>query len=198
MAREKNFLLGRGELLSEKVTVKKASGPKNPPYSFPEAQRRIVAKLGAVNRELRALPKDACPHDEAVAVLTMHPRYLSKSDFPAELLSVAGLRPVGSRPRTVSPEQWGIEKPPAAALTDDIFVAGERRAFAAFEQFLPRWTATTTGAAQLAQVEDLAPYSVDRKIRGIPADAKELLLEVVLPRMATPTWSRRSPHTRAS
>lgn len=180
MAREKNFLLGRGELLSEKVTVKKASGPKNPPYSFPEAQRRIVAKLGAVNRELRALPKDACPHDEAVAVLTMHPRYLSKSDFPSELLSAAGLRPVGSRPRTVSPEQWGIEKPPTAALTDDIFVAGERRAFAAFEQLVPRWTATTAGAAQLAQVEDLAPYSVERKIRGIPAEAKELLLEVVL------------------
>ena len=94
--RANNFLLGNGERLTAKVRVATGGGEKNPPYTFERAQRRLSSKLRETVIALDAIPDDAAPKDEVVAVVTMHPRYISKSDFPQELLSAVGLRPIGS------------------------------------------------------------------------------------------------------
>ncbi len=38
---QKNYLLGKGERLTEDITVKSGGGPKDPPYSFGEARGRL-------------------------------------------------------------------------------------------------------------------------------------------------------------
>lgn len=85
MSRDKNFLLGQGERLTSPVKVPKKPGEKNPPYSFSKAKERLEKKLTVVSKELDSIPKEACPKDQVVALVTMHPRYISKSDFPEDL-----------------------------------------------------------------------------------------------------------------
>ena len=104
MARENNFLIGNGERLTTPVLVPTGGQPKRPAYSLDTAVQRLGPNLSTVAGYMRALPQDACPRDQAMAVLTMHPRFVSKSDFPAELLRSVGLRAVGSRSKEVVPE----------------------------------------------------------------------------------------------
>src|SRR5947207_9892606 len=101
MPRELNFLLAKGERLTTPTTPPGGGGPKKHPYSFEEAQARIKPLADATTRESDALPPIACPQDQAVAVITLHPAYLAKSYHPADLLNAGGLRPVGSRLSTV-------------------------------------------------------------------------------------------------
>lgn len=181
MAREHNFLLGQGERLVSKVTIRKASKGKGLPYDLETAKARMAERLERVDALITQLPDDACPRGEAVAVVTLHPRFLSKSDYPSDLFSAVGLRAVGSRSRTVRPERWGLEKERGKkdALTEDIFVAGSRSAFHRWATSVKRWKKGTKGAASLGLIEDLFAFDAKAKLRGIP-EGKAVLLEVVL------------------
>lgn len=179
MAREHNFLLGQGERLVSKVQVPKASGAKNLPYDLSTAKRRIAERLANVTAQITELPDDACPRGEAVAVVTLHPRFLSKSDYPSDLFAAVGLRAVGSRARTVTPEKWGIERHGEDAVTEDIFVAGAKTAFDRWATSVKRWTEKTKGATSLSHIEDLSAFDAKAKLRDIP-EGKGVLLEVVL------------------
>lgn len=179
MARERNFLLGQGERLASKVHVPKAGGEKNVPYDLSAAKTRIAQRLATVTAQITKLPEDACPRGEAVAVVTLHPRFLSKTDYPVELFSAVGLRAVGSRSRTITPEKWGIERHSEDAVTEEIFVAGARTAFDRWANSVKRWTDSTKGASSLSHIEDLSAFEAKSKLRGIP-EGKGVLLEVVL------------------
>jgi hypothetical protein len=180
MAREKNFLLGRGERLTRPVDVPSGGGDKNPPYTFEVARGRVAAKLHDATTALFQVPRDAAPSDEVVAVITMHPRYIAKSDFPTRLFSAVGLRAIGSRSRSITPESWGVERHPEHALTEDIFVAGKRRALGEWASDVRSWTKYHEAAEFLAHVEDISAFEAKDKVRGLPVDRKEGLLEVVL------------------
>lgn len=180
MPREHNFLLGKGERLVEKVSIRRGGGEKNPPYDFQTAVHRLSTRVSGTARAIKELPPDACPKDEAVAVVTMHPRYVSKSDFPMELLGSVGLRAVGSRQRRdVKPEAWGVENHPKTAPTEDIFVAGPREAFYSWAAELPRWKSKHTGAEDLGHIETVAPVPAKEKVSAIP-DGRSVVLEAVL------------------
>lgn len=179
MARETNFLLGQGERLASKVQVPKASGPKNPPYDLATAKTRIAQRLLRVTEQIAQLPADACPSGEAVAVVTLHPRFLSKSDYPSELFSAVGLRAVGSRSRTITPEKWGIEQHGGDAVTQEVFVAGATTAFDRWATTVKRWTNNTKGAESLGHIEDVHAFDAKGKLRGT-LEGKGALLEVVL------------------
>jgi len=179
MAREHNFLLGQGERLVSKVHVPKAGGEKNLPYDLGTAKRRIAERLARVEAEITQLPDDACPRGEAVAVVTLHPRFLSKSDYPGELFSAVGLRAIGSRSRIVRPEKWGIEKHGEDAVTEEIFVAGAKSAFHRWATTVTGWKGDTKGATSLSHIEDLQAFDAKAKLRGIP-EGNDVLLEVVL------------------
>ncbi len=180
MARENNFLLGRGERLTEPVEVPSGGGDKNPPYDFNSARTRVAQRLVVAGGAMRSMPRDACPRGEAVAILTMHPRYISKSDFPNELLIAAGVRAVGSRSRSITPERWGVQIHPVRAVTEEIFIAGPRDSFTRWAAQVGAWTEQTRGARHLTHVEDLAAFTAPEKLRSIPTDRDEVLLEVVL------------------
>lgn len=180
MPRENNFLLGRGELLTTPVTVKGGGGAKNPPYSLGDARKRVGERLVTAEQEFKILPADARPKGEVVAALTMHPRYISKSDFPDDLLNAVGLRAIGSRMQRVQPEQWGIEKHPQEALTETYFVAGHVDAFENWSRNLERWRDGSAAADVLTQIEDLQAFRGRDKLKGIPVEGDEAIFEFVL------------------
>ena len=183
MARENNFLLGRGEVLTQTLTIKKGGGAKKPPYDFGTARERAQNFLGTVSQEIDSLPKEACPGDEAVAIVTLHPRYLSKSDYPEALLREAGLRPVGSKIRRLSPDIWSPKKATKEATAEDIFVAGPRQNIRQWSQSINKLTPGSDAANQLGTLEEISPYYAHDKLKfgelGFEV-SKDIVLEVVL------------------
>jgi hypothetical protein len=180
MARQNNFLLGNGERLTQPVQVPSGGGDKNPPYDFTRARKRLSTKLKETTKAFESVPADACPGGEVVAVVTMHPRYISKSDFPEQLLKTVGVRAVGSRSTTVTPEAWGVKKHRESAVTQQIFVAGEKEAFDTWAAGIGKWQETHDGANELGHIEDISAFSPDDKLRSIPRDRESVTLEVVL------------------
>lgn len=180
MARENNFLLGSGEKLTAPVKIEPGGSPKSPPYDFAHARDRIVVRLGTVNRQLRRLPAEACPEDRAVALVTMHPRYISKSDYPFGLLDTVGLQPIGSRSREVKPEAWGTKSGAGSAVTEQIFVEGRREAFSAWEAQVGSWSPASREGTDLTHIEDVAAVTPNEKLRSIPERSGVVVLEVAL------------------
>lgn len=73
-----NYLLGRGEELTISMDHVPSFGGKINPYDLAQAKEVIGPKAAQVSQGMKSLPPLACPNDEAVAVLTLHPSYLSK------------------------------------------------------------------------------------------------------------------------
>lgn len=180
MAERNNFLLGNGEKLTTPVEVPTGGGAKRAPYSFEAAVRHLQPRLRRIADAVTALPEAACPDDVAVAVLTMHPRYISKSDFPTRFLQSTGLVPLGSRARRIKPREWGIKNPPEDAVTDQLFVGATRETFRRLPTLLTRRIADPNLREELTHIEDLEPFEAETKIKGIDEsdDNKDVTLEV--------------------
>ena len=180
MARRNNLILGHGEELTHHVTVPSGGGDKNPPYTFAVARQRLTPRLQAASTAFTSLPAAAKPKDQVVALITMHPRYISKSDFPERFFSAFGLRPIGSRTRRITPEHWGINKPPEDALTNDIFVAGAISAFGSLTRLLPTIREGERWASDLTHIEDVAAFAADAKLHIDDAPTTRALYEIVI------------------
>lgn len=177
---KQNFLLGKGERLTEDVTVRSGGGPKQAPYTFSEARKRLTPMLGRAVKELDALPDDACPRDQAVLSLTLNPEYIAKSYFPTELLRDVGIEIVGSRPRKVKPEKRSRDREPTETLTTELFARGSRSAFRDWSQTLPDWSHERRSADELVSIEEIAAPAPWTKIKGALPEEGELPMEIVL------------------
>lgn len=102
MEERSNYLIGYGERLASDLAAPVGGAPKKHPYSFAEARKRLAPKVKAAIKELATLPRELCPKDQAVALVTLHPTYLAKTYYPAELLKSYRLETVGSRSRADS------------------------------------------------------------------------------------------------
>ncbi len=181
MGRESNFLLGRGEKLTTRVDVPKGGGPKKTPYTFAQAKDRIEKQLVSITREIVKVPLEACPKNEVVAVVTMHPRYISKSDFPEDLLKSVGLRSVGSKPSSIQPEKWGTTKHPKGnVVTEQLFVAGTKESFNRWAKSISGWNEKNKGAAEITHIEDVSFFKTKDKIKSLPTTREESVFEAVL------------------
>lgn len=180
MPDQPNFLLGADQRLTETVVVKKPGGPKNPPYSFEESKARLAPRAKRVASALRALPAAACPDEMAVAAVTIHPDYLAKSYFPAQLFAELQLIPVGSHAVSVAPERWSRKNPPKSALTSEVFVAGARVTFDMIAREMPLWTVSREAFAELVEIEDFRPPDPADRVSPVSKDHEKPLLEIVL------------------
>ena len=180
MPRENNFLLGQGERLTYEVEVPTSGGKKDWPYDFATQKARLNARVSQTNEYIRALPIVACPGDKAVAVVTMHPRFISKSDFPEDFLNSAGLRSIGSRSAEITPEKWGVRRHPDQASTDQLFVMGSRTSFAQWAGGLQALSENSRVSEDIGKVEDVSAFEAEKKLRSIPGDTDSVMLEVVL------------------
>lgn len=166
--------------MTSQVIVPKGGGSKKSPYDPDYARSKLSSKLSEASETFASIPKDASPDEKVVAILTMHPRYISKSDSPKNLLRAAGLEAVGSRSRRVQPEEWGIKKHPDTAITDDLFVVGTRSAFIDWNKQLVEDRVQPTFTETITHIEDLRAFLPKDKLRGIPTDKEEALFEFVL------------------
>ena len=180
MAESGNFLIGYGERLASDMAAPLGGAPKRHPYTFDVARRRLTPKVVETSHALDALPDEVCPKDQAVALMTLHPTYLAKSYYPAELLKNYGLETVGSRAREVSPEKWTRKNPPESAITSELFVAGERSRFRHFATDIRRLSEMALGAGDLVKIEDFRAQPVSEKLKPLRSKESEPLLEVVL------------------
>lgn len=179
--KKRNFLLGKGERLTEKVIVTTGGGPKVPPYTFGEAKRRLKPMLDHVVAEIDALPKEACPSDYAMATITLNPEYIAKSYHPTELLRAAGLETVGSRSRRVKPENRSKGREPEETVTTELFVIGKRQSFRRWANELESWNeAITPGANQLVEFEQISFPEAAAKLKGTAEAKKNDVFEIVL------------------
>src|SRR5260370_25039316 len=135
-----HYILGKGELLTETIVIPHGGDEGRHPYTMPEAKRFLTPRMVAAASELDRLPREACPNDEAVVILTLHPKYLPKSAYPEDFFEVTMLRPVGSRPATVVPRKWAKDSPPQPSATAELFVAGSRETFRQLPESIKRWT----------------------------------------------------------
>lgn len=185
MARETNYVLGKGESLTSAKVINTRGGDKNPPYPFPQSRDRLLVPLQRVVRWADRLPEGACPDDQVVAEMTLHPRYISKSDQPGTLLHAVGLKVVGRSEVQVRPEAWGVDKHPETAMTDRIYVAGTRGAFSKWTRELAHWHGDSAKAKELSQIESIAPFRASAKLRDLP-DSEAGLAEIVLHNAGNP------------
>lgn len=180
MAERSNFLIGYGERLASDLAPPVGGAPKTHPYSFAEARTRLTPKVKATADVLAGLPADVCPGDQTVALVTLHPTYLAKTYYPAELLKTYGLETVGSRSREVSPDKWTKKKPPTSAVTSELFVAGTRSRFKRLASDIGTLSDTSSGANDLVKIEDFRAQPPEEKLKPFRSDSENPLLEVVL------------------
>ncbi len=62
---KRNFLLGKGERLTEQVRVPSGGVDKVSPYTFAEARQRLQPMLQNVVAKIENLPAGACPGSAA-------------------------------------------------------------------------------------------------------------------------------------
>ena len=175
-----NFLLGYGERLTEPVDIPSTFREKFPPYKLTEARTRFLPKITSTVSDLDKLPGSACPQDEAVANIMLHPEYLAKSYYPTKLFTGVNLRVVGSRSRFITPEKRSRDRAPTEAPTIEYYVASKREAFHVWSDELPQWTQQDIRFSELARLEDIYAQPSPDKVKQIQTDEDELIFEIVL------------------
>lgn len=180
MPRQNNFIIGQGERLTYEVDVPSGGNQKVLPYDFVSQQGRLDEKLSQTYDYISSQPPETCPNDRAVAVVTMHPRFIAKSDFPDNLFSSVGLRAIGSRSVQVAPESWGIARHPEQATTDELFVAGTRQSFARWAGNIRTWDENSGVSGSLRTIENVSAFQAETKVRSIPDNRDSVMLEIIL------------------
>lgn len=177
---KQNFLLGRGERLTDDIFVKGGGAPKEPPYTFSEARSRLSPMVTETSSRIDELPPAACPGDEAVISLTLNPEYIAKSYFPHELMRDVGIEVIGSRPKKTTPAKRSRGREPEEAVTTELFAKGRRSAIRSWSQQLPDWRANRGSANALISIEEVSAPVPHTKIKGSLPEQGRMALETVL------------------
>lgn len=174
---EPNYLLGKGERLVNDIEIKSGGDAKPLPYDFATAKKRLSPRLRKVAATFDALPTEACPNDEAVAAIALHPEQIAKSYYPNALLSYLGLRSVGSHTATVDIGKDGASQP---AATTELYVAAPRDTFRQLADAIGTWTENVPWADDLQRITDIRVVPIDQRVKPIHSDESVILCEIVL------------------
>ena len=162
-----NFLIGRGELLTNEIKGPKRMPGKAEVYSLQVAQQRLTPPFTSVAKVLDALPQDACPGDFGIARLTMNPSYIARSFFPVAMLRSVGLESVGSRTVKVTPDGWTKKGQPRECTTTELFIAGKRQSFRNLKSWANEVEAESDEALDLAHIESFSPFTPGDRIQSL-------------------------------
>jgi len=190
MAEARNYLFGYGERLNEPLEPTGRPMEKFHPYTVRDARQRLAPRLERVAKQIDELPKAACPRNEAVAAVRLHPSYLAKTFFPTDLFRTLHLEPVGSRPVRIRPEK-GTKKQTATkrkgdtsptSTTIDVFVRGKRSAFDEWAEVIPDWPSEDPIMEEIIRIEDVLFIPPEERLKPMRSKGDAPLLEVVLHR----------------
>ena len=130
--------------------------------------------------DIDELPADACPQDQTIMSLTLHPEYIAKSYFPDRLLNEVGMTLVGSRPRKLAPEKLSRERQTHEIVTTELFTIASRSAIRTWSENFPNWNQFNYSAKDLIAIEEIAVPKSLEKIKGAHSGLGTHSLEVVL------------------
>ncbi len=185
MSKTTNFLLGYGERLTQSIIPVTGGGPKAHPYTFEESLARLAPLACNVTAEINHLPAKACPRDEAVAIMSLHPTYLAKSYFPSQLLESSGLRSVGSRQSALRPRKTTRKDEADKSPTVEIFVAGKRDDFNRFTQNLVNNNFDRI-SNEIIRIEDFRVFNIGERVKQIVKQKENIPLEIAIHAFNTP------------
>lgn len=177
---KRNFLLGKGERLTEEISVKSGGAQKDNPYSFKEAKMRLGIMLSEATSIIDALPADACPKDQAVISIVLNPEYLAKSYFPSSLFEEVGVEIVGSKPKKIKPEKRSKGREAKETVSTELFAKGTRDDIRKWSQTLAEWTGSQKKEADLINIEEIFAAEPCTKIKGLITDHGQVPIEIVL------------------
>lgn len=177
---KRNFLLGKGERLTEPVIVPSGGAAKESPYTFYEAKERLQPMLDNLADKVRSLPDEICPGGLTVATITLNPEYIAKSYHPSELLRSVGLTSIGSRKRNIIPEKKSKNREPLSASTTELFVVGQKATFIRWASQFNTWDQTMPGANQIVEIEQINFLDSEDKLKSISSGKNESVFEIVL------------------
>lgn len=180
MENKPKFLLGYGERLTNVVEVFKGGNPKELPYSFNEAKENLQPMLSNTVSELDDLPSEACPNNEAVAIVTLHPQFIAKSFYPLRLLKTLKLETIGSRPHRVKPKKWTRKGAIQTLDTTSLFISGDRQNFNKWASSMSQWTPDVSWANELSSLEIVRAPSYDDRVKSTPDTKQEVMFEAAI------------------
>lgn len=175
MVKGANFLIGLGETLRADAEINPGGGDKRHPYTFDQARERLAQPIKETMDAIDQLPAAACPGDEAVVAITLHPAYLAKSYHPSNLLRSLNLRQVGSRQAIVYDDDDILED--RAKISSELFVAGSRDDLKRLSRI--RSTSAQTLKDDFRKLETIRAPGVER-LRGTGLRGSRIPLEVVI------------------
>lgn len=172
-----NYLIGRGELLTEPIGPPKRDFPKAAVYDFQEAKDRLLPRIEALVDSLAQASEGSTPENVVVAKFTLHPSYLAKSFFPDRFLRAASLDALGTRYAEIIPERR-IQNGAGPMAASDIFIAATRSTFENLAQTIESLHEGSREAEEFAYFEGIATYEAAEKIRVSSQDDQRVELEI--------------------
>ena len=176
----RNFLLGFGERLTEKMDPPKTQMNKTLPYSFSESVKRLSAQLSKTSKSIKSLPDLACPRNQTVVSFVLHPEFTAKSYYPELLFRTWDLEQVGSRMTKIKPEKWTKKRAETETYTTEIFVSIDKERLDHLPEMLLKIDPHSAAGDELSKIEKIEPLSISEKLMPISASDKRLTFEVVL------------------
>lgn len=163
----RNVLIANGQELIGSLSWPKGGGPKWHPYTINDARTALHPELSAVASSARAVPRKYSPRGEITAQFTLHPTFLAKTYFPANILRDAGLTILGSRSTRVTPRisRGGT---PVAQDTAEILVAGTPEEFETMDRNLWNPELGAGHQEEYTHIESIHVYASNAKLRLEP------------------------------
>ncbi len=189
-----NYLIGRGELLTDPIGPPARKVDKAHPYETEQARDRLLPRLRGAITDFET-NRDFAPDEVFVAKFVLHPSYTAKSYHPAAMLRLAGLEIVGSRERSLSVERHTAAafSPEKTYSTSELFVAGTLSRFDRLAGDLDTGGAVPAELEVIRQFETIESFPAAEKLKvdaatAAPDGAYELVVH--LPTMAPNTKSK--------
>ncbi len=176
----KNFLLGFGERLTEKMEPPKSKMDKELPYSFNESVERLSHQLIDTVKIVDSLPSLACPKNQTVVSFVLHPEFTAKSYYPESLLRSWNMNQVGSRMTKIKPDKWTKKRDTVETYTTEIFVTVEREKLESLPELLFGTDPKSKEGSELSKIEKIRPISALSKLMPITTKDNWLIFEAVL------------------
>ncbi len=136
----------------------------------------------------------ACPDDQIVSILTLHPAFVSKSQFPGQFLRAVGFESIGSRPTALTPDstmhsypgpdgerKYEARQGSEEKATTELFVASTRSDLGAWVNHLAEETVDLSRSEEGIVVVEQFRLPPNYERLRLPSDLpEEVPLEVVL------------------
>lgn len=180
MAEKRNYLLGKGERLTEPVVPSGRKLDRVPPYTYEQARTRLAPMVRSTVDAIDALPESAKPRGQAVGSVILNPEYLAKSYYPEQILRAYGLTAVGSKPALVTPERRSKDRPVAEKPSTQLFISGAVQSFRRLAQDLDQSSVLEAIQLDLPAFEQFAAVAPESKIKGEIPTIAQVPLEIVL------------------